>query len=161
MKETHFSKRAQAKLAKRLYAGPNVKPPVPPARRPLLSRWALILLCLVLAGGGGTWAVTENVIFSRLPLELLGKWVVQGGPQDGATFDFYRNGSMVARLNNNGQEALVKARAAVEGKKLLTTTRNPRSGKDETRTSTIRELTRTSLVLETEQGEVFRMSRAE
>jgi uncharacterized protein (TIGR03066 family) len=91
----------------------------------------------------------------------VGKWVVQGGPQDGATFDFFRGGSMVARLNNNGTAVLLKARAAVEGKTLLTTTQNPHTGRDETNASTIRELTRDSLILETKQGEVFRMARAE
>jgi uncharacterized protein (TIGR03066 family) len=92
---------------------------------------------------------------------LVGKWVVKGGPQDGATFDFSRGGSMVARLNNNGTEMLLKARAAVEGKTLLTTTQNPQTRQEETNTSTIRELTRDSLVLETARGEVFRMARAE
>jgi uncharacterized protein (TIGR03066 family) len=111
--------------------------------------------------GGGAWAATEHFLFSKLPPELVGKWVVQGGPQDGATFDFFRGGSMVARLNNNGTEVLLKAWAAVEGKTLLTTTQNPHTKQDETNTSTIRELTRDSLILETKQGEVFRMVRAE
>jgi uncharacterized protein (TIGR03066 family) len=166
MKKTHFSKRAQAQLAKRSPSQPRTKMPgvVNVAKRPFLPRWALILLCLALGCGGvlaGTWVLAEFPLFSNLPPELLGKWVVHGGPQDGATFDFYRNGSMVARLNNNGREAQVKARVVVEDKKLLTTTQNPHTGQDETRTSVIQELTRGTLVLETEQGEVFRMRRAQ
>jgi uncharacterized protein (TIGR03066 family) len=125
-----------------------------------VPRWLVLVLCVLLVGGG-TWAIAEGFIFSKLPAELVGKWVVQGGPQDGATFDFTRGGSMVARLNNNGTEVLLEARAAVEGKTLLTTTRNPNTRRDETNQSTIRELTRHSLILETERGEVFRMFRAE
>jgi uncharacterized protein (TIGR03066 family) len=160
MKKTQFSKRAQAKLAKRAHPQPNAKTPGATAKRPLLPRWALILLCLVFAGGG-TWAVAEFFVFSKLPPELVGKWVVQGGPQDGATFDFYRDGSMVAHLNNNGSVGIIKAGASVEGKQLLTTTRQPSTGQLKTSVSHIRELTRDSLVLESEQGEVTRMSRAE
>lgn len=103
----------------------------------------------------------EFVIGSKLPPELVGKWVVQGGPQDGATFDFTRRGGMHARLNNNGSEVRIDARATVQGKQLLTTTKNPHTRQDETRASIIRELTEHTLVLETEQGEVFRMARAE
>jgi uncharacterized protein (TIGR03066 family) len=154
------TRRAQAKLAKRT----ATKHPQPrggdAVRRPSWPRWAVAALCLLLAGGG-TWAAMEFVVWSKLPPELVGKWVVQGGPQDGATFDFYRTGGMSARLNNNGSEVRLDARAAVQGKRLLTTTQNPRTRQDETRTCTIRELTPSTLVLETEQGEVFRMVRAE
>jgi len=162
MKNAHFSKRARAKLAKRSHSQLNAKIPgnVNVAKRPFLLRWAVLLLCLVFAGGGA-WAVTEFLILSKLPSELVGKWEVHGGPQDGATFDFYRNGSMVAHLNNNGRENVLKARAAVVDKKLFTTTQNPHTGQDETRTSIIRELTRSSLVLETAEGEVYRMARAD
>ena len=115
--------------------------------------------CLVVAGGG-TWALCEFVIFNNLPPELVGKWVVEGGEQDGATFDFSRLGSLEAHMNNKGREVVLKGKAAVEGKKLLITTQNPNTRQEETRASTIRELTATGLIVEFETGEVFRMGRA-
>ncbi|MBM4068482.1 MAG: hypothetical protein FJ271_05995 [Planctomycetes bacterium] len=111
-------------------------------------RWTLPLLCLLIAGTA-TWAFCELVIWNVLPPELIGKWVViEPGDQDGATFDFYRNGSLEARLNNQGNEFILNARVALDGKVLLTTTQNPSTGRDETRKSIIRELTENSLIVE-------------
>jgi uncharacterized protein (TIGR03066 family) len=167
MNNRPISRRTRARRGDRSPIQPASNPPAAtdPVRPPLLPRWLVLALCLLLAGGATgavtAWAVSEGILFSKIPRDLVGKWVVQGGPQDGATFDFFRSGDMVARLNNNGTAVVLKARVAVEGKKLLTTTRNPHTDKDETNTSTIRELTRDSLVLETARGEVFRLSRAE
>ena len=87
--------------------------------------------------------------------------MVDQGEQEGATFDFYRNGGMVGRVNLQGREGIIKARVRVEGAALSSTTRNPRSGQDETRRQTIKTITATSLVLEDEQGRILRMSRAD
>src|SRR5258708_7271342 len=84
---------------------PKRPPPIPKAgavpegRSPW--RWAVLGLCLFLTAGG-TWAVMELVVWNKLPPQLVGKWAVQGGEQDGATFDFFRNGTMVGRLNMGG-----------------------------------------------------------
>jgi hypothetical protein len=119
-------------------------------------RWSIVALCVIVAGVG-TWALFEFVVWNRLPPELVGKWVVEGGPQDGATFDFFRSGAMEAHVNLQGREGIVKASVAVDGKALLMTTRNPNTGQDETRRSIIRELTARTLVLEDEKGDVYRM----
>jgi uncharacterized protein (TIGR03066 family) len=120
-----------------------------------------VLAACLLAAAGGTWAVLEFVIWNTLPPALVGKWVVEQGEQEGATFDFYRNGGMVGRVNVKGREGVIHARVRVEGDTLFSTTRNPYSGQDETRKQTIKTLTAVSLVLEDEQGHVLRMSRAE
>ena len=125
-----------------------------------LPRWAIIALCLVLAGGGA-WAVCEFFVFAKIPPELVGKWVVQGGPQDGATFDFSRNGAVEAHLNGMGMEHVLKGKAAVQDKTLLITTQNPHTKQDETCGCLIRELTPQSLIVEFEKGEVFKMTRAQ
>jgi uncharacterized protein (TIGR03066 family) len=162
MKNRALPRRKNGKVVKPARQLTKTPPPAPAksARPTLLPTWLVLGLCLLLAGGG-TWAAAEFFFFSKLPPELVGKWVVRGGPQDGATFDFFRGGSMEAHLNNNGMEVVIKARATLEGKTLLTTTQNPHTKQDETTTSTIRELTRDTLVIETKQGEVFRMTRAE
>jgi uncharacterized protein (TIGR03066 family) len=122
-------------------------------------RWVGLAVCVLLAAGG-TWAVMEFVVWNKLPPELVGKWVVQGGEQDGATFDFYRNGTMVGRINNRGMEGVIDARVAVEGESLFITTQNPRTKGDETKTHTIKTLNGQQLVLQDQQGTVFRMERA-
>jgi uncharacterized protein (TIGR03066 family) len=110
---------------------------------------------------GGTWAFLERVVWARVPSELVGKWVVTEGPQEGATFDFYRSGSMVGRVNAGGNEAVVNARIRVEDNKIYSTTTNPHTGRDETMILTIRTLTARELVVEDQQGKVLRMERAE
>jgi hypothetical protein len=145
---------------------PGRKPSKTSGGRFRLPRWAILALCVVLAFGGswavfeGTWAVLEFFVWAKLPPELVGKWVVEGGEQDGATFDFSRNGTLEAHLNNRGQEHILKAKVAVEDKKLLITTQNPHTKLDETRACIMRELTQNRLVVEFEKGEVFKMARA-
>jgi hypothetical protein len=167
MKPQDHSIRRGAKPAMRSLAEVKAGPPKTEmvAKRPVLRRLILILLCVTSAAAVsavvGAWGLTEFVLPSKLPPELVGKWVVNGGPQDGATFDFHRRGTMTAHLNDNGTEVVVEARASVVDRKLFTTTRNPHTRKDETSASKIQELTPNSLVLETDKGEVFRMTRAE
>jgi uncharacterized protein (TIGR03066 family) len=125
-----------------------------------LPRWGLIALCVLLAGGT-TWAAFEFVILNTMPSEIVGKWVVVGGKHDGATFDFSRSGRMVAHLNNNGQDALVKATVAVDGTTLLVTTEHPQTKAADTKKIKILELTASRLTLQDEQGEVWKMERAD
>ncbi len=122
-------------------------------------RLALGLLAFAVAGT--TWAVLELVVWNKLPPELLGKWVVQGGEQDGATFDFFRGGKMVGRINVRGQEGIINARVRVEGKTLYSTTTNPNNRLEETRQQTIVTLNETSLVLQDDRGKLQKMERAD
>src|SRR5947209_2111036 len=119
-----------------------------PAPRRSLSRRGLLGLALgALLVGSGTWALFEYVIWNTTPPELVGKWLVTQGPQEGATFDFYRNGTMVGRVNLDGQAGIVQARIRVDGEKIYATTRHPSSGEVLTRVQTISKLTATNLVL--------------
>jgi uncharacterized protein (TIGR03066 family) len=140
--------------------------PIPqPVRAPVQrnSWWiaALLLLLVALGAGGGTWALFEFVVWNELPAELVGKWVVKEGPQEGATFDFYRNGTMVGHVDAGGKEAIVNARVRVEDKKIYSTTRNPYTGGDDTKVLVIRTLTARDLVVKDEQGKLMKMERAE
>jgi uncharacterized protein (TIGR03066 family) len=157
-----------SRLARLKPAKPSMKQPQLQAKPPSqsvvkkgfgLPRWGLIALCVLLTSGV-TWAACEFVILSKLPSELVGKWVVVGGQQDGATFDFSRRGTMVARLNNNGREALVKATVTVEGDILCVTTPHPQTNVEDTRKIKILELTDRKLTLQDEKGEVWKMDRA-
>ncbi|HYT87617.1 MAG TPA: hypothetical protein VEL76_02755 [Gemmataceae bacterium] len=123
-----------------------------------LRQWAVLALCLALVGAG-TWAVFEFFIWARLPSGLVGKWVVQGGPMAGGTFEFGRSGTLETRIKDGATVYTLKARATVEDKTLRTTTANPATGTEETRTSLIRELTEKTLILELEKGQVVKMVR--
>lgn len=117
-------------------------------------------ICLLL-GAGAAWGFVEFFVWNKVPSDLVGKWVVEGGEQDGATFDFYRNGAMIGRINVNGREGIIDARVEIKDSKLMTTTQNPRTGKAETRTQTIQTFNRNSLVLVDDRGTVLRMARAD
>lgn len=137
--------------------------PTRPASAPapkgfLKGKLFLVLLCLGIAGA--TWAGLEFVVWNNVPRNLVGKWVVVGGPQDGATFDFHRSGKMVGRVNMRGKEAIISARVRVEGDQIQSTTVNPMTGKDETRTLHIRVLTDTNLIIDEPDGKSMSLRRA-
>jgi uncharacterized protein (TIGR03066 family) len=122
-----------------------------------LRRRVLLVLCFV-GAALGSWALFERLMPNKLPAELLGKWVVQGGEQDGATFDFYRNGTMVGRVNVQGREGIINASVRVEDNVLFATTVNPHTKAED---STILRLDAAELVLEDDRGQRLRMQRAE
>jgi uncharacterized protein (TIGR03066 family) len=120
-----------------------------------------VLAATLLLAGCGSWVFAEFVLWNKLPSELVGKWVVEGGEQDGATFDFYRGGTMVGRVNLNGREGVINARVEIQDDRLRATTKNPNTGAMETRTQKIVQLTRARLVLRDERGNVLYMTRAD
>lgn len=141
------------------HATPSSRPtPIPPAGTGK-TRWIILGLCLF-ATAGATWAVMEFVVWNKLPSELLGKWVVQNGEQEGATFDFFRNGTMIAQINNRGNMEIVKAEIMVEGDTLFMTTFHPMTKEPMTKKHTITTITANRLVLRDEQQNVYRMERA-
>jgi hypothetical protein len=131
---------------------------VPQGRWPL-PRWIVLGLCLLLAAGG-TWAFFEFVIWNKVPSELVGKWVVMEGPDEGGTIDFYRKGTMVAKVNQGGFEGIIYAAIRVEDKKIHVTTRHQKTGEEGTRVQTIRTLEANRLVLEDERGTSIMLQRA-
>jgi uncharacterized protein (TIGR03066 family) len=133
-----------------------------------LPRWAVALLC-VLVAGGATFALFEYVILSKVPRALLGKWVVtevsgdskEGNDRgmEGATLEFFRDGTMIGTVNMNGKQGIIKARVRGNEKTLWSTTTNPMTGKDDTDVQTIVTLTDSELVVENNKGTVIKMQR--
>jgi hypothetical protein len=121
----------------------------------------LFLGALMLLTAGGVWVFFEFVVWNRVPSELVGKWVVVGGPQDGATFDFFRNGTMEGNVNFRETNKPFYAVIRVEGKNIYTTTNHPLTGMEDTQVKVIRTLTAKQLVIEDEQGTVTQLERAE
>ena len=143
-------------------AKPGPRQPAPTAPRGAsiaASIWFPALILFLVAGG--TWAFFEFVVWNAVPAELVGKWVVTDGPQEGATFDFYRSGKMVGRVNQGGQLAHVYAAIRVEGDKIYSTTLHPKTGQETTIVQTIRTLTAKELVVEDAKGKRLNMERAD
>jgi uncharacterized protein (TIGR03066 family) len=169
---THATSKSSAKMtprerrSRRSPAGQAQRTPAKPQahntpRRgwPATAKVAL-LVCVALLAGLGTWIALEFVIWNSVPAELVGKWVVQHGPQQGATFDFYRSGTMVGKVNAGGKEAVINATIYVEDKTIYSTTKHPQTGQTDTKKLMIRTLTATQLEVQDEQGQVLKMERA-
>jgi uncharacterized protein (TIGR03066 family) len=122
-------------------------------------RWPLLALGLVVLAGGGTLGFLHFFVWNKVPAALVGQWEVTEGPMAGGTFAFSRDGTLAIHAGAQGKDLTVNAQAVVEGKILLTISQDPQTGQEQTRTSTIRELTPTTLVLELEKGQVLRMAR--
>src|SRR5579862_2637496 len=122
-----------------------------------LWRWAWALMGLLVAGAG-TLAVFEFFVWNKIPPALVGKWQVEEGPEGTGTFAFSRNGTLLVQLKNQKSDYNLKAKAVVKGKTLVTTSTNPLTQQEQIRTSTIRELTAHSLILEFESGDILRMA---
>jgi hypothetical protein len=156
----NLSKRALATLKQRKQKQETVRQPGQQQGGKFTRwHWAVLGIGLLLAGGA-TWAVLEFFVWNKLPPALVGKWEVQGGPMSGGTFQFFRNGNLETRHKKDQTYSMLRASVAVEGKTLLTTTQDPGTGREQTRKSTIRELTADSLAIELEDGAVLKMVRA-
>src|SRR6516162_6254991 len=85
--------------------------PAPPGRSGSRLRYLLLTLAVLLTAAG-TWALFEYVIWNVTPPELVGSWVVVRGPADqqGAIFEFFRNGTMIGHIDPEGARRIVNAR---------------------------------------------------
>jgi hypothetical protein len=114
-----------------------------------------LVIVLLFAGASG-WALVKFFILQEPAPALVGTWEVTNGPLQGASYEFLGDGTLTIR-SNQGPDT--KARTALDGKTLLTTAKHPVTLQDETRKSTIQELTATSLVIQLDSGDVLKMAR--
>jgi uncharacterized protein (TIGR03066 family) len=131
-----------------------------PARRFLgLPKWIVILVAIALVAGA-SFAAFELLLPGRIPPEVVGQWRVVGGPTDGMTLDFRRDGTMIGKATIDGKEGIIEGTALVTGNTLRTTTTNPYTRKAETGIQTIVTLTQTEFVTEDQKGKRISMVRA-
>jgi len=135
-------------------------PPMPPAPATSWKRRVLLGLMLIVVAAG-VWGLFEFVIWNRIPAELVGKWEIMEGPDEGGTVDFYPNGSMVAHVNLAGRLGVIEAKIRVDEKKIYVTTRHQQTGEEGTRVQTIKSLEGDRLVLQDEKGNLVKLQRAE
>jgi hypothetical protein len=157
----------QAKLLKAKQAA-QAQHPATGRGRTGVWKWALVMLCITLTAGV-TYAVLHFFILSRIPHEMVGTWVVidvksnSGANTDeslkGGTLEFRRDGTMIGKVNMDGNEGTIQAAVAVEGESLRITSVNPQTGKPVTDVQTIRTLTAGQFVIEDRKGTVLVMER--
>jgi hypothetical protein len=106
----------------------------------------LLLLVIFAVVGLSTYFFCERFLFVRVPLAIAGKWGVEGGPQDGATLHFHRNGAFTATVNVQGKEGVIQARVEVVDERIHIFSANPHTGKEEVQTHLIKSLTAEEMV---------------
>jgi hypothetical protein len=127
-----------------------------PRRR--LSRW-LAAAFLVLLSAAVTFAVGEHLLLPRLPVLMLGKWIVVEGQYEGSTAELFRDGSMISTLWKNGGSEDIHGEVRVEGVKFWVTTRDRLAGKSTTEALTILDLSAEQFVTQDEAGNILVMKR--
>jgi uncharacterized protein (TIGR03066 family) len=110
-------------------------------------KW-LAILAVIGVIAGVSFAAFDFIIPGRLPPELVGKWRVEGGPLQGMTIEFKRDGSMNSRAFVDGKQWQMSGTAEVDGKTLRTTAENPFTHKMDTGSQTIISLTESEFVTE-------------
>jgi uncharacterized protein (TIGR03066 family) len=120
-----------------------------------MKNMVALVIVLLFAGASG-WALVKFYVLQEPAPALVGTWEVTNGPQQGATYEFRADGTLTIRSNQLPDS---QAHTAVDGKTLLTTTKHPVTLQDETRKSTIQELTAASLVLQPDSGDALKMAR--
>src|SRR5437870_4873831 len=85
-----------------------------PPRPPRWRRWG-VALCAAALSGGLTFGALEYWFARRIPVLLEGKWVVVDGKYQGATLEFFRDGTMTSNLNPATKEGVIRGSARVDG----------------------------------------------
>lgn len=138
---------------------PSKNPPPSAAAQGTLKRRLLAIAVAALAAVG-VWALFEFVVWNRVPAALVDKWVVMGGPDNGALIDISRNGTMVTTVNKGADEASMTATIRINGDKMTITSQHLQTGALGTRVQTFKLLDPTRLVLQDERGVSIRLERA-
>lgn len=123
-------------------------------------KWALALLFISLTAGV-TYAVFHFIILSKIPPEVVGTWRVEGGEMHGTRMTFHRNGTFKSLVRlDDGRDVLVEARVELRDKTLRFVYANPATGRNDTRTQTIKSLTPTEMIVQ-EGGGTSKLVRVE
>jgi uncharacterized protein (TIGR03066 family) len=122
-----------------------------------VRRW-LVLLCCLAVGGAGTYFVLNAYIFPKLPDSVVGTWQVTGGELNGTQMTFHRDGTFSSIVTIDGRDIPIEARVALHDKTLRFTIVNGFTGKQETKTQTVRSLTETEMIVE-ESGATSKLVR--
>jgi hypothetical protein len=131
-------------------------------------RW-LVALTFIALVGAGVYTILHFYILTRVPLAMVGTWVVMevktkgGGKIDeslkGGRLEFRRDGTMIGKVNMDGKEGTIKGTVEVEGQTLRITSVNPITGQPVTDVQAIRTLESDQFVIEDRNGTMLIMER--
>ena len=119
--------------------------------------WLIMALCLV-----GSTVVSFAIfkyIASSIPQELVGTWKVTEGPLKDATLEFRWYGTAIATENVKGKKVETTQSVKVVGNKILLTSRDDKTGKQDTVSQTILKLTEDELVFRDEDRRTYTLRR--
>ena len=122
-------------------------------------RRRLLILGLCAASAVATFLIVDRFFLAGMSRAVVGLWGVDGGPQDGATLELFRDGSFRANINDRGKAVPVQGRYAVEGKRITFYTKNPATEKEDPLTKTIEHVDADELRLRDASGEVMKLVR--
>ncbi len=131
--------------------------PGKPGPPPLLPRWLVVLVGLA-GSGAASYFVLTTYVLPKLPDALVGTWQVRGGEMNGTQMTFQRDGTFTALVNLDGREVPVQARVEFHDKTLRFIVVNGLTGKEETKTQTIKSLTEKEMIVE-ENGATSKLVR--
>jgi len=121
--------------------------------------WLILFLCLV----GSTVAsyVVFKYVMVKVPPELVGTWQVTKGPFKGWTLELHSDGTAIGTEYRPGQKVVLNQTVEVDGKSIVLTNTNmdEKTGKNDTATLTILELTGDTLVIRHEDQTTYHMKR--
>jgi len=137
----------------------NVAAPTAPSKPfgPGRRLWLILLACL--AGAAVVSFVLFRFVFPPVPAELIGNWQVTEGPLRGATLEIRANGTAVASVDKQGKKLVSRSTVKVEDNLLYLTTRDSKTGEQETFVQTILNVSENELVIRDEDKLVYRMRR--
>jgi hypothetical protein len=165
---TIMNKFKDKKKGKREQQGRPASAPTRPAPTSSIRRW-LAAVALIAIAGGGSYAAFHHYVLTRVPLALVGTWVVMDVRTTGADKSnealkggrmyFHRDGRMVVQANMDGKGYTIKATVEVEDDILRITSVNPSNGQTATDVQTIRTLEGDRFVIEDSKGTTLMMER--
>jgi uncharacterized protein (TIGR03066 family) len=143
---------------------PTEAPDIGTAPQPAaVSSWRgtrlVLILVLCLAGSTAASFVVFKYLIAKVPSDLVGAWEVKEGPLKGWSLEFRRDGTAVATRFERGQKIVTDHTAKVEGHTLWLTTKDEKTGKEDTVTQTIVELSADELVIRDEEQKTYQLKR--
>lgn len=130
--------------------------------RTTLRSFLFLLMCLVCATAISYFVfryVAPRFLAPTIPHELVGVWQVTEGEMQGATLEFTWYGTASAVVFRNGKREVTNSTVKVEQNKIFLTTRDEKTGKEDTVFQTIISLTPDELIIRDADMNTYKMVR--
>jgi uncharacterized protein (TIGR03066 family) len=132
---------------------------IPKPAAGLGNRRVFLILAICLIGSAIASYLIVKYIASAVPQELVGTWQVTDGPLKDATLEFLWYGTAIATEYVNGKKEITRQSVKVTGSKILLTSWDDKTGKEDTVSQTILKLTNDELVFRDENRRIYTLKR--